>query len=78
MPRSLIVSVKEGRNVLSTDIDDDGNAVGQGEIITEFALHYIEVLNVSPRFRGDLTICNGMGGAASKASLLVLQTWLNS
>ena len=77
MPRSLIVSVKERRN-MHTDIDDDGNTVGQGEIITEFALHYIEVLNVSSRLRGGLTICNGMKGAASKASLWVLQTLLNS
>jgi hypothetical protein len=68
MPRSLIVSVRKGRKV-HTDVDDYGNAVGQGEIITEFAFHYIEVLNISPRLRGDITICNGMGGAASTASL---------
>ena len=74
MPRSLIVSVNEGRNV-HTDIDDDGNTVGQGKIIAEFALHYIKVLNVSPRARDNLTICNGMGGAASKASSWVLQTF---
>ena len=43
MPISLFFRIKGGGG---TDVDDDGDAVGKGEVAAESTLHDIEVLNV--------------------------------
>ena len=45
----------------NTDVDDDCDAVGQREVITELALHYIEVLSLVLGFTWRTTIRTGLG-----------------
>lgn len=44
MPKFLRVSACI-RWRLGTDIDDNGDAVGEGEVVAELSLHHIEVLS---------------------------------
>ena len=44
MPISLFVRIERGG---WTDVDDDGDAVGKGEVAAESTLHDIEVLDVN-------------------------------
>ena len=45
-----------------TDVDDDGDAVGQWEVTAEFALHDIEILTLAQGRGWDTIVREGIGG----------------
>src|SRR5579859_1545737 len=63
MPRSLHkIRISLGlwkRATGGTDIYDDGDTVGEGEVAAEFTLHHIEVLRINTRGLERCTIGTG-------------------
>ena len=52
-PTNLFIATFKALLRGTTDVDDDGDAVGQWEVTAEIALHHIELLRSALVFSGD-------------------------
>ena len=75
-PTNLFIATFKALLRGTTDVDDDGDAVGQWEVTAEIALRHIEILLSALVFNGD-TIGTSLGGPEGRVAVCLV-TWQGS